>query len=1202
MHNKLLNLILVLLLLICALYFVTRLLSSGSSGARCGEASRSLSVPASPETLQALCAGVGRASSSGGSVSLVDVETICPKAARDGTFKTREQLCAYILTGQYSGADWNGKAKSVALPLEERFRSHQKVLLLEEGAKRYVSSDLDCVGIVVRRGAQLLFLDEGDVEVRCEFCLCESAGLIQAGTTCSRFGHKLTFTFKSPSSDYGPVQSEYAASVYAPDAGDAKDFAGHDMASMSHFDWKSFAIGFNGTLCLCGGLPESARYNGTWGVEGDITMNSGDLLSVSESDEASLRHNIETGYPCVWARLADGVYPKGATTLYLDARDTSSASGSPIALGWKQNDRIVVTARSTKSYLSPDDATQTGMLPLWMNHPVGSPDYAANESANQAILKDSTTGVEVCTVGRVYLVSGRYAVELKEPLHLDHDSTRQTLTSTTINGTTKRIVVDTQLHVALLTRNIVITSELRPVKDGQPDRDSCNVWHYDKTKTGKYGTVVCNAFASNESASTTYQRCYAELDTDVSPKFASCGDLKPDSVSKGHWLFGTSTLSGCDAIWGGQLLAKMGANVVLDGVEFDRFGTPGNFGSIARYPIHFHLCGFSASFNEYSDIQRQLTVSSCSIWRSFSRWVTVHGTHEANVKNTVGFIAFGSPFFVEDGCEVMNTFEHNIGISALPASFNAYWNPIPIYGNVSSDLCQLGMFWLKNSRNRLLRNVCCCSPNPVIGIWMVPQPIQELRGPSTLPAGDSATQIPVIGAQTNCYAPQRFRGVYTDEGGCTPFNIENGNNPYGLIAENVCYNLAGGLSEFPEFISNGLPDVNGNLTNSTSNPLACNAASMGFTTPDENGRFVTKIPQFIPINGQNACTDSIVSSYMEPMWLKSINDYVPADVIEDPKSQSFRVKAAAVPKIIQGMFTYNLGANGNNLWGGPGWTKNGVSFILNSCFLDFLGGTCLPMGPVTNGRQAVATYPQSSSSVWSYTTGGVANSSSYANSFNVFFNIVSSGAFGISANPTVMGGPKAFVSDSTTMAALEYSRGPQGANVCYFLDNTFQNIFPAVFFTNPPSELTTSPPINMRLIDVDSGEVYDYSTLQKSVPQLVSGANLANSKTRSRKYPYICGGASDEWGLLRFPNLYGEYAEALVSGSFVTGRGIALGNKLCDMLSRIPNFVCPAFPGGMTTPPIEPPCLQTPLAGEYTDATCRAGDGNQAVKCKVDYL
>ena len=54
-----------------------------------------------------------------------------------------------------------------------------------------------------------------------------------------------------------------------------------------------------------------------------------------------------------------------------------------------------------------------------------------------------------------------------------------------------------------------------------------------------------------------------------------------------------------------------------------------------------------------------------SIHDSYSRFVTVHGTHEAIVKDVVGYNCHGHGFFLEDGYETENKLIGNLGIMVL---------------------------------------------------------------------------------------------------------------------------------------------------------------------------------------------------------------------------------------------------------------------------------------------------------------------------------------------------------------------------------------------------------------------------------------------------------------------------------------------------------------------------------------------------------
>ena len=46
--------------------------------------------------------------------------------------------------------------------------------------------------------------------------------------------------------------------------------------------------------------------------------------------------------------------------------------------------------------------------------------------------------------------------------------------------------------------------------------------------------------------------------------------------------------------------------------------------------------------------------------------MTIHGTHEAMIKNTVGYNTFGHGFFLEDGIESYNTMIGNLGVVVKP--------------------------------------------------------------------------------------------------------------------------------------------------------------------------------------------------------------------------------------------------------------------------------------------------------------------------------------------------------------------------------------------------------------------------------------------------------------------------------------------------------------------------------------------------------
>jgi hypothetical protein len=135
--------------------------------------------------------------------------------------------------------------------------------------------------------------------------------------------------------------------------------------------------------------------------------------------------------------------------------------------------------------------------------------------------------------------------------------------------------------------------------------------------------------------------------------------------------------------------------------------------------------------------------------------------------------------------------------------------------------------------------------------------------------------------------------------------------------------------------------------------------------------------------------------------------------------------------------------------------------------------------------------------------------------------------------------------------------------VYYILDRTFQDLFPAKFFTQGwhlgGAQFDRTVKVALRLVNPDGSVFESCSGTARAVPAKTS---QVLPQTRVRKYPFLCGGEEDEWGLLRLATPYGKFAEAFVSGSLTTPLGVALGHKLCKALAAVPNYLCPAFAEG----------------------------------------
>lgn len=165
--------------------------------------------------------------------------------------------------------------------------------------------------------------------------------------------------------------------------------------------------------------------------------------------------------------------------------------------------------------------------------------------------------------------------------------------------------------------------------------------------------------------------------------------------------------------FGGHVMAMPGSRMYVSGVEFYRMG---QHLQLARYPIHWHLVG---------DAQGQF-IKNSAIHDTFSRCVTVHGTHNARVENNVTFNNVGHCFFLEDGIETGNQFVHNLGIMTrchptLPCDPTNLAPGRPVSNGQSSKDVLLpsdntaSTFWITNPDNIYRDNVAAGSDQT--GFW-----------------------------------------------------------------------------------------------------------------------------------------------------------------------------------------------------------------------------------------------------------------------------------------------------------------------------------------------------------------------------------------------------------------------------------------------------------------------------------------------------
>ncbi len=145
--------------------------------------------------------------------------------------------------------------------------------------------------------------------------------------------------------------------------------------------------------------------------------------------------------------------------------------------------------------------------------------------------------------------------------------------------------------------------------------------------------------------------------------------------------------------FGGHVLATQGGVLHVEGIELTRMG---QMKVLARYPMHWHMEG---------PVDGQYFRGS-SVWKSFNRCVTVHGSSNAMVQGNVCFDNIGHGYFLEDGGETGNLFEDNLGmLTRTPAAGQAL---------LPSDV-NPATYWITNPDNTYRRNVAAGSRG--FGFW-----------------------------------------------------------------------------------------------------------------------------------------------------------------------------------------------------------------------------------------------------------------------------------------------------------------------------------------------------------------------------------------------------------------------------------------------------------------------------------------------------
>lgn len=235
-------------------------------------------------------------------------------------------------------------------------------------------------------------------------------------------------------------------------------------------------------------------------------------------------------------------------------------------------------------------------------------------------------------------------------------------------------------------------------------------------------TLAANAQSSNLSLAsplafrhfTRREPSATQVNLDVDMR-ASVGRLTRNIVIEGFEM-GENEVE--ETRWGGDIIVMQNpgttTNFTLSHVELTRMG---KYGALGRYPIHFHDCG---------DMYGQALIEGCSIHHCFHRAVVVHDTNGVQIRDNVAYDIFGHAYMLEDGSEVGNRFEHNLGlvvrtpeVEDIPANYDKQLGQTITWSHATFEsfggqFFRLhdrapAVFWISNYANEYVDNVAAGS-------------------------------------------------------------------------------------------------------------------------------------------------------------------------------------------------------------------------------------------------------------------------------------------------------------------------------------------------------------------------------------------------------------------------------------------------------------------------------------------------------------
>ncbi len=156
--------------------------------------------------------------------------------------------------------------------------------------------------------------------------------------------------------------------------------------------------------------------------------------------------------------------------------------------------------------------------------------------------------------------------------------------------------------------------------------------------------------------------------------------------------------------FGGHIMIHHAAYGYMDNIALRQMGQKGKLG---RYPFHWHMTAEHGQGQYFKN---------SSVYQSFNRAITIHGTESTLVTDNVFYDHIGHGVFLEDGSERFNTISNNLVIGSRRPLRGEEVTPSDNQLNEVQNRTPAS-FWITNPNNFIENNVAAGTEGT--GFWLI---------------------------------------------------------------------------------------------------------------------------------------------------------------------------------------------------------------------------------------------------------------------------------------------------------------------------------------------------------------------------------------------------------------------------------------------------------------------------------------------------